>query len=271
MPAIDPPLVKALTALVSRAGRAILDVAKAGFAARDKADGSPVTAADFAAQDVILDGLARLLPGLPVVSEERAGAHPAIDPHASFALVDPLDGTREFVAGRDEYTVNLALIERGEPRLGLVFLPARGVLYRGEAGGFAQRLRLAAGEPPEAAQETSPIHARAAPAGGLIATVSRSHLDAATEAFLSRLPIADRIASGSSLKLGVLAEGRADVYPRLAQTHEWDIAAGHAVLAAAGGVVVRPDGAPLTYGHAETRFVVPGFVAWGDPRIVMGL
>lgn len=265
MPPIDRSLLNTLTTLVSQAGRAILDVAQAGFSTRDKADGSPVTAADLAAQDVILDGLARLLPGLPVVSEERAGAHPAIDSHADFALVDPLDGTREFVAGRDEYTVNLALIEGGEPRLGLVFLPARGVFYRGAAGAFAERLRLAAGEPFEAAQETTPIHARTAPASGLIAVVSRSHLDPASEAFLARLPVACRIASGSSLKLGLLAEGRADVYPRLAPTHEWDIAAGHAVLAAAGGAVVRPDGAPLAYGHVETGFIVPGFVAWGCP------
>jgi 3'(2'), 5'-bisphosphate nucleotidase len=271
MSPIDRPLVNALTTLVSRAGRAILDVAEAGFSVRDKADGSPVTAADLAAQDVILDGLARLLPGLPVVSEERAGAHPAIDPHASFVLVDPLDGTREFVAGRDEFTVNLALIEGGAPRLGFVFLPARAVLYRGEAGGFAERLRLAAGEPFEAEQETTPIRARTAPASGLIAVVSRSHLDPASEAFLSRLAIAGRVASGSSLKFGLLAEGCADVYPRLAPTHEWDIAAGHAVLAAAGGAVVRPDGAPMTYGHAEMGFIVPGFVAWGDPKIVMGL
>jgi 3'(2'), 5'-bisphosphate nucleotidase len=150
--------------------------------------------------------------------------------------------------------------------LGFVFLPARALLYRGRVGQFAERLSLAAGMPAEAARDAAPIRVRPAPSR-LIAAVSRSHLDPATEAFLDRLPVAERVASGSSLKFGLLAEGAADVYPRLAPTHEWDIAAGHAVLAAAGGTVVRPDGAALTYGHADTGFLVPAFVAWGDPHL----
>jgi 3'(2'), 5'-bisphosphate nucleotidase len=261
---IDSALVKALTGLVSRAGRAILDIASDALAVREKVDFSPVTAADEAAQTVILDGIAKILPGLPVVSEELSGPPPAIGPDGRFFLVDPLDGTREFIARRDEYTVNLALIEAGRPTLGFVFLPARSLLYRGCVGQFAERLRLAAGESPEAAAEIAPIRARPAPKR-LIAMVSRSHLDPATESFLDRLPVADRIACGSSFKFGLLAEGAADVYPRLAPTHEWDIAAGHAVLAAAGGAVVRPDGVAITYGRAEESFLVPAFVAWGDP------
>lgn len=263
---IDPTLVAALTGLVSQAGEAILAIARKPLAVRQKADLSPVTAADEAAQAVILEGLAKLLPGLPVVSEELAGSQPAIGAGAPFILVDPLDGTREFIARRDEYTVNLALIEAGEPALGFVFLPARALLYRGRVGHFAERFSLEPGMPPEAARNAAPIRVRPAPSR-LIAAVSRSHLDPATEAFLSRLPVAERVASGSSLKFGLLAEGAADVYPRLAPTHEWDIAAGHALLAAAGGTVIRPDGAPLIYGHADTGFLVPAFVAWGDPHV----
>ena len=265
---IDPPLVEALATVVSRAGRAILDIATESLAVRHKEDQSPVTAADEAAQGVILDGLAALMPGVPVVSEESPNRPSAAALAAVFALVDPLDGTREFIAGRDEYTVNVALIENGEPRLGLVFLPARALLYCGLSDIRAERLELVAGDPPARAQAVTPIHVRAGgrrPTSGLVAAVSRSHGDAATAAFLARLPVAARLASGSSLKFGLLAEGKADVYPRLAPTHEWDIAAGHAVLAAAGGTVLRPDGTPLTYGHADADFVVPGFIAWGDP------
>jgi 3'(2'), 5'-bisphosphate nucleotidase len=263
---IDPTLVAALTGLVSYAGDAILAIARKPLAVRQKADLSPVTAADEAAQAVILEGLAKLLPGVPVVSEELADQAPTIDAGATFILVDPLDGTKEFIARRDEYTVNLALIEAGAPVLGFVFLPARALLYRGCVGHFAERLALAAGMPPEAVRDVASIHVRPAPSK-LVAVVSRSHLDSATETFLGRLPVAERVASGSSLKLGLLAEGVADVYPRLAPTHEWDIAAGHAVLAAAGGTVVLPDGAPLIYGHADAGFLVPAFVAWGDPHV----
>ncbi len=260
----EPLLVDALTALVSKAGRAILAIQRDALAIREKADRSPVTAADEAAHAVILDGLARLLPGIPVVSEESAGPPPAIDATAGFLLVDPLDGTREFIAGRNEYTVNVALIETGRPVFGLVFAPALGLLYRGSEGAFAERLVLPAGEPPKAAQEKMPIRVRPRPADGPVATVSRLHRDPATESFLARLPVAARITCGSSLKFGLLAEGAADVYPRLASIHEWDIAAGHAVLVAAGGTVTRPDGTALTYGDAQTGFVVPGFVARGQ-------
>jgi 3'(2'), 5'-bisphosphate nucleotidase len=224
-----------------------------------------VTTADEAAQAIILDGLVELMPGVPVVSEERADRPHAAALAGFFALLDPLDGTKEFVAGRDEYTVNLALIENRQPILGLVFLPARGLLYCGLVDIFAERLHLAAGDPPAAAREVAAIHTRPVPGSGPVAAVSRSHLDPATEAFLARLPATARMASGSALKFGLLAEGTADVYPRLAPTHEWDIAAGHAVLAAAGGAVVRPDGSSLTYGHAENGFRVPGFIAWGQP------
>lgn len=260
----DPILVAALSGLVSRAGRAILAIAADQLSVREKADLSPVTAADEAAQAVLLDGLAEIAPGLPVVSEELPKP-PTLAGASAVFLLDPLDGTKEFIAGRDEYTVNLALIEAGRPVLGFVFIPARGVLYRGCVGHFAERLRLAPGDPAGAAREVAAIRTRPAPPQ-LVAAVSRSHLDPATASFLARLPVARCLGSGSSLKFGLIAQGIADVYPRLAPTHEWDIAAGHAVLAAAGGAVVAPDGSALAYGRAEDGFKVPAFVAWGDPR-----
>lgn len=252
-----------LCRIAEAAGREIMAVYEHGGETWQKDDASPLTEADLRADRAIRTGLEAHFPGVFILSEESVSSGPAAGDQ--FFLVDPLDGTKEFIARREEYTVNLALIEAGRPALGFVFLPARALLYRGCTGRFAERLRLDAGMPAEAARDITPIRARPAPAS-LVAAVSRSHLDPASEAFLARLPIAERFATGSSLKLTLLAEGAADVYPRLAPTHEWDIAAGHAVLAAAGGIVLRPDGAALTYGNGETGFLVPGFVAWGDPR-----
>jgi 3'(2'), 5'-bisphosphate nucleotidase len=140
-----------------------------------------------------------------------------------------------------------------------------GTIWRGVAGGPAERLRLAPGAAPEAATERVTIHGRPAPAKGLTAAVSRSHLDPASVEFLARLPVADQIGAGSAVKFCRIAEGSADLYPRFGQTCEWDIAAGHAVVLAAGGTVTQPNGEPLTYGHYERDFRVPGFIAWGDP------
>jgi 3'(2'), 5'-bisphosphate nucleotidase len=254
--AISPDLAAELTGLVARAAAAILAIAPGALDTRLKADRSPVTAADEAADAVIAQGLARILPGLPVVSEESRA--PDLAPGASFALVDPLDGTKEFVAGRGEYTVNLAIVAAGEPIAGFIAAPALGLLYRGIVGRGAERLGLDPAIAPVA------IRCRRAPAGGLVAAVSRSHLDAATLAFLDRLGVAQRITCGSALKLCRVAEGAADVYPRLAPTSEWDTAAGHAIVAAAGGMVTTPSGAPLPYGRAQQDFKIPGFVAWGD-------
>jgi 3'(2'), 5'-bisphosphate nucleotidase len=265
-PAIaDGRLLDELTTIVSAAAAAILSVRAHGLDARIKADLSPVTAADHAAEDVILDGLTRVLPGVAVVSEEAAGRlRPAGVPD-SFILVDPLDGTRELLAGRDEFTVNLAIVTGGRPRLGIVATPARGLLWRGIEGQGAERLRLPPGSPASAAQERTAIRTRPLPRARLVAVVSRSHLDPDTEAFLARLPIADRLACGSAIKFCQVAEGVADVYPRLSTTCEWDVAAGHAVLTAAGGTVAAPAGAPLDYGQVARNFRIPSFVAWGDP------
>jgi 3'(2'), 5'-bisphosphate nucleotidase len=227
-----------------------------------KADRPPVSNADEAANAVIVEVLSQLLPGVPVVSEE-VPARPSALP-AGFVLVDPLDGTREYLAGRDEFTVNVAIVTNGRPMIGVIAAPALGLVWRGVVGRGAERLRLTAGAAPHQASERSAIHTRSRPSEGFVALLSRSHLDARTDAFLTRLPIVARAPCGSSLKFARIAEGSADLYARLAQTCEWDVAAGHAVLCAAGGSVTTPDGSELSYGRTSD-FHVPAFIAWGDP------
>jgi 3'(2'), 5'-bisphosphate nucleotidase len=219
-----------------------------------KADGSPVTLADQAAEDVILPRLRALTPDIPVVSEEEAakGLTPDVTGNR-FWLVDPLDGTKEFISGNGEFTVNIALIENGVPVLGVVVIPARGQTYAGAGPGTASLTD---------ADGTRAISVRAVPEAGLTVVGSRSHGDAsAMDAFLAGRKVADFRPAGSSLKLCLIAAGEADLYPRLGTTMEWDIAAGHAVLAAAGGRVETVDGAPFTYGKAEYRN--PHFAAYG--------
>ena len=256
-------LLDELTALVSAAAAAIQRIGPQ--AARMKADHTPVCNADEVAEALLLEGLARLMPGLPVVSEEACarGARPR--PGTRFFLVDPLDGTREFLAGLDEYTVNLALVADGVPEIGIIAAPAQGRVWRGAAGRGGERFDLPPGAALAAARNLAPLRPRRRPAHGLIAAVSRSHPDPRTAAFVAALPEAEQMTCGSSLKFCRLAEGAADVYPRLAPTSEWDIAAGHALLTASGGAISAPDGTPLAYGRAEESFRVPGFVAWADP------
>jgi 3'(2'), 5'-bisphosphate nucleotidase len=251
-------LLRPLTELIGRAAVAILRVPRNSLGTRLKSDSSPLTAADKAAEAIILQGLQELLPGVPVVSEESAAPN-SLD--RTFILVDPLDGTREFLAGRDEYTINIGLVQDGRPVAGVIAAPAQGLIWRGIVGQGAERLGMAADE---SEPNTGPIaiRTRAMPEHP-VAVVSRSHLDPTSEDFLSRWQNVTLISCGSALKFCRLAEGTADVYPRLAPTSEWDIAAGHAILMAAGGALFRPDGAPVTYGHAGFR--IPAFVAWGDP------
>jgi 3'(2'), 5'-bisphosphate nucleotidase len=258
-------LMDDLTAIVSRAAAAIRKFAPAGAARRTKADRTPVSEADEAAEAVLLDDLARLMPTVPVVSEEACARDEIPRLGARFFLVDPLDGTREFLAGLDEYTVNLALVADGVPQLGIIAAPAQGRIWRGAIGRGGERLALAPGATPAAARNVTTLRPRRRPARGVVATVSRSHLDAGTAAFVTGLPDAEQMVCGSSLKFCRLAEGSADVYPRLAPTCEWDIAAGHAILTACGGAIAAPDGKPLAYGRADQAFRVPGFVAWADP------
>jgi 3'(2'), 5'-bisphosphate nucleotidase len=223
-----------------------------------KLDGSPVTEADLAADRIIAEGLARLVPAIPALSEERV--HLASPPYVgSFFLIDPLDGTKEFVAGRSEFTVNLALVINGTPLLGIVGAPALGLIWRGLVGRGAERLTGGKAEP---------IHTRPAPKRGdrWIAAVSRSHGDSRTEAFIDARPGAVRQTLGSAVKFGRVAEGLVDIYPRLAPTSEWDIAAGHAIVTAAGGKVTDSHGAALRFGRGRKDFIVPEFIAWGDPK-----
>ncbi len=269
---IDAALVDELTTIVSRAAAAVLAVRASALNPRTKADQSPVTAADDSSEAIILEGAARLLPGVPIISEE-ASAHAAVGAIGDdVILVDPVDGTRELLAGRDEFTINLGLVQAGFPTLGIVAAPALGLVWRTAPGGGAQRFRLAPGAAAEAAAEVAAIHTRAIPKSGIVAAVSRSHFDAASDAFLARLATrlgeVTRLASGSAIKLCRVAEGTADVYPRLAPTHLWDVAAGHAILAAAGGTVTTPDRRPLSYRPGVDGLRVPGFIAWGDPAAV---
>jgi 3'(2'), 5'-bisphosphate nucleotidase len=259
-------LLDELSSLVSAAAEAILGACRGSLEVETKADRSPVTAADHASEAVILEGLSRLLPGVPVISEEAtAKVAPSDTASGDFVLVDPLDGTRELLAGRDEFTINLAVLDNRAPWLGIVAAPALGVLWRGIAGRGAERLVLAAGAPARAATSRSRINTRKCPSSALVAAVSRSHLDSRTLGLLTTLPVGQRLPYGSAIKFCQIAEGKADVYPRLSTTCEWDVAAGHALLAAAGGVVTTPEGGVLRYGQSHCGFGVPGFIAWGDP------
>ncbi|MBV6489047.1 MAG: 3'(2'),5'-bisphosphate nucleotidase CysQ [Pseudorhodoplanes sp.] len=256
-------LLDELTALASRAAAEILRVRQGAIGARMKADASPVTLADEASEALLLDGLARILPGVPVISEEATARGGAVYVDTTFVLVDPLDGTREFVAGRDEFTINIALIHARRPVAGLLAAPLRGRIWRAAAGRGASVVHVAAGEAPGKTTAVEPVRCRAWPAQP-VALVSRSHLDANTEGFLATCTPARVLACGSALKFALIAQGEADIYPRLAPTREWDIAAGDAIVAAGGGCVVDPQGEPLLYGGAERDFGVPGFIAWGD-------
>ena len=247
-------LREALLPVARAAGEAILAIYATDFAVHGKADASPVTAADERAEAVILAHLARLTPDIPVVAEEAAAAGRIPHVKERFWLVDPLDGTREFISRNGEFTVNIALIENGWPVLGVVLAPALDRLFAGseDAGAFAEE---------KGARRS--IACRKIPAGGLTVVASRSHGDAAAlEKFLDGRKVARQTSAGSSLKLCLVAAGEADVYPRLGRTMEWDIAAGDAVLRAAGGRVTTLEGAPLTYG--KPGFANPHFVAWGD-------
>ena len=254
----------ALTEIVSRAAAETLAKPFSSVERHIKNDLSPVTAADVASEAVIVEGVSRLLPGITVVAEESVGRAADASLEPSFVIVDPLDGTKEFLAGRDEFTVNVAIVTNGVPVAGIVAAPAQGLLWRAVVGGKAERLRLRFGAGPAEAYDRTVIRTRPAPDRVVVAT-SRSHLDEATEEFLARLAVAKRFLCGSAVKFCYVAQGDADVYPRLSPTHEWDIAAGCAILTAAGGTVTASGGGPPQFGRRTAKFVVPGFIAWGDP------
>ncbi|HUI62862.1 MAG TPA: 3'(2'),5'-bisphosphate nucleotidase CysQ [Steroidobacteraceae bacterium] len=253
-------LFEAMIAAAVQAGRVAHDIYRAGFAVTRKADHSPVTQADHAAEALILRALAQAAPGIPIVAEEEvaAGRVPVIGNR--FFLVDPLDGTKEFVQKRGDYTVNIALIENGAPTLGVVYAPANSRLFAGEVGP-RRAFRSDQSTDSHAMAPRRPIRVRPVPAAGLTVVSSRSHATPETDAYLASYAVAERVSVGSSLKFCLVACAEADLYPRLGPTMEWDTAAGHAVLLAAGGNVWGPGGVPLRYG--KSGFRNPFFVASG--------
>ncbi len=251
----DAALLTLAADLARRAGAVILAVRARGFDTHRKTDASPVTEADHAAEALIVQALRVATPGIPVVAEEEHAAGAVWDEHHEYWLVDPLDGTREFAAGRDEFTVNIGLVRDGRPVLGAVGVPAFGEMFGGLLGPRPRAWkRTVAGE--------HAIRTRAVPPDGLHVLASRSLAnDPRLRAYLQGRPVADVTNMGSALKIVRLAEGAADLYPRFGRTMEWDTAAPHAVLEAAGGQVLRVDGAPLLYG--KSGWENPAFICTG--------
>ena len=248
--------VEAITKIAREAGEKILTIYDQDFDVKTKNDASPVTEADVEAEKIILKGLQELAPEIPVLAEESEAAGKVPDLSGGiFWLVDPLDGTKEFIHKRGEFTVNIALVEQGRPTMGVIYVPAKNKTYFAEGPGKAW---CQDGE-----NEPQPIAARNAPAEGLTVVASRSHRTPETDDYIAKFKVAELISAGSSLKLCLLAEGKADLYPRFGRTMEWDIGAGQAILEAAGGTVKTLDGAPLTYG--KDGHDNPFFVAKGRP------
>ncbi len=251
-------LVATIRRLAIEAGGAIMNIYDSGeLDVRAKSDESPVTAADEAADRLISAGLRAAYPDLALVTEEQAESHASNA--KTFLIVDPLDGTKEFVKRRGDFTVNIALVEDGAPVLGVVYAPAKGRLFYTQADGTS--VEESGDHSPSAAGPVVPLKVRSPDNSGLLVVASKSHRDAATDAYIDRYDVADSVSAGSSLKFCLVAAGEADFYPRLGPTMEWDTAAGHAVLAGAGGCVVCRDTLePLKYG--KSGFRNPHFLAY---------
>jgi len=243
--------LESCNAIAREAGMLIMTYFGGVFDTNHKQDKSPVTEADIKANQLIIAALYRMAPHIPIVAEEDDT--PNAGGHDLFWLVDPLDGTRSFVRGEAEFTVNIGLIHNGVPVLGVIYAPPQDMLYYGAAGQGA--LREQPGHPPQ------PIHVRKPADDGLVVVRSQSHPSPATSAYLEKLTIKQIIPGSSSIKFCTVAEGNADLYPRFGRTMEWDTAAGHAILNAAGGRVETADGKPLTYG--KPGFENPHFIAYG--------
>lgn len=246
--------------ICSLAAVKIMEIYESDFEARGKDDKSPVTDADELAEETILAELEKALPGVPVLAEESfaAGFRPKTD--GAFILVDPVDGTKEFINKNGEFTVNIALIENRAPTAGCVFAPARERIFVGGTQAWAGALKAGS---PVSADALDRISTRDRPAEGMTAVMSRSHADEKTQAFADARGVTEKVSAGSSLKFCLIAEGTADVYPRFGPTKEWDTGAGHAVLNAAGGAVLTPDGAPFLYAKEAVEYLNGAFVAWG--------
>jgi len=249
-----PALTQAITHLARLAGDKILTIYNQDFDVKTKSDSSPVTEADVAAEKIILDGLRALTPDIPILAEESAAAGDIPDLSGGvFWLVDPLDGTKEFVHKRGEFTVNIALVEHGKPTMGVIHVPAKNISYFAEGPGKAWRQ--------DGDDNARPITTRAVPEAGFTVVASRSHRTPETDDYIEKFNVAELISAGSSLKLCLVAEGAADLYPRFGRTMEWDIGAGQAILEAAGGCVETVDGTPLLYGkdgHDNPYFIAKG-------------
>jgi len=239
----------------------ILSLSAGGLEVRSKQDQSPVTNADVRAEEMLLAGLNFLAPDIPVLAEESAARGVVPEVGDTFLVLDPLDGTKEYVAGRAEYTVNIGLVENGRPRAGVISVPALGRTYWGVTGAGAARSIHPPGDLPTP-ESFEPIATR--PISDVpVALTSLGHNDAVTEAFLDTLGANDRRRLGSAYKFALVAEGSADLYARFVGTMEWDTAAGEALLVAAGGAVLDPEGRTLSYGKADKSFVNGPFIAWG--------
>ncbi len=254
---VPSPLMQSLIELSIRAGAEIMAIYATDFSAKAKGDLTPVTEADEAAEKIILAGLARIDPSIPVISEEAASAGRIPEVSARFFLVDPLDGTKEFISRNGEFTVNIALVEKGVPAAGVVYAPALGRIFWGEQAAGAAHGKVDG----DVATAWQPLSVRSLPADGATVVASRSHRDQATEDFLKTVKVKSLCSAGSSLKFCLIAAAEADLYPRFGRTMEWDTAAGHAVLLAAGGKVVTVEGPVLTYGKRARGYDNPGFIA----------
>jgi 3'(2'), 5'-bisphosphate nucleotidase len=266
-------LLNALLPFVLRAAEAIMQHRAAGVSAEWKRDGSPVSAADREAESILVEGLGRTAPDIPVVAEESSGAAAPAACGPLFFLVDPLDGTRDYLAGGDEFTINVGLIENRMPVFGIVYAPAIGRLFATRASGHAIEVRVEpATRPGEVnALGARPLVTRLPGPANLRAVASRSHRHPGLANVLSALGIGPARPVGSSLKFGLLAAGEADVYPRIGQTSAWDTAAGHAVLLSAGGLVTKLNGEPLQYPDREADWNNPPFIAWARPELARRL
>ncbi|PWE18709.1 3'(2'),5'-bisphosphate nucleotidase [Marinicauda salina] len=253
-------LARLFAGIAADAARPVMAVYATEFTPEQKADRSPVTEADRRAEDVILAALARELAGVPVLAEERFEAGERADTRGDFLLVDPVDGTKEFINKNGEFTINIALVSDRRPVVGCVYAPAKARIYLGGEAASAADLAPGAAFDPDM---LAPIRTRTRPAAGLTAVMSRSHADEQTRRFAETHGVTESISAGSSLKFCRVAEGGADLYPRFGPTMEWDTAAGHAVLSAAGGTVTTPEGEAFLYGKAEAGYRNGPFVAWG--------
>jgi len=256
-------LIDALIVMAQQAGQAVMAIYGTEIHVERKTDHSPVTQADNLAEEIILAALAKTAPDIPVISEEAASQGIIPDVEETFFLVDPLDGTREFIKQNGEFTVNIALIENTKPVMGVVYAPALSRMFWASSPAQAFETQLGLNDKFEQATP-KPLRVRKPPDDGLVMVSSRSHGDPATQEMISGYTIKDTLIAGSSLKFCLIAASEADIYPRAGRTMEWDTAAGQAVLTAAGGAVLTVEGTPLAYGKKQDNFANPPFIAHGQ-------